>query len=132
MPTRAGSVGGLRRAAEELHRALLDDRFLALLDEYDAKVGISPDGDRAANDPVAVHKALLEPNPPRIDFLLPHATWEQPPRRAVPVRTFEPVSGRAEVRSGDTRRTAQRFEGCCAPPKKSTRPPLRDPGKEGP
>jgi uncharacterized protein len=34
-----------------------------------------------ANDPVTVYKALLSLKPPRIDFLLPHATWDQPPAR---------------------------------------------------
>ena len=34
-----------------------------------------------ANDPVTVYKALLELEPPRIDFLLPHATWDEPPAR---------------------------------------------------
>jgi uncharacterized protein len=34
-----------------------------------------------ANDPVAVYAALLELDPPRIDFLLPHATWDEPPPR---------------------------------------------------
>ncbi|MEV0093106.1 FxsB family cyclophane-forming radical SAM/SPASM peptide maturase [Streptomyces sp. NPDC050738] len=33
------------------------------------------------NDPVAVYDALLELDPPRIDFLLPHATWDEPPHR---------------------------------------------------
>jgi uncharacterized protein len=32
-----------------------------------------------ANDPVAVYESLLELDPPRIDFLLPHATWDEPP-----------------------------------------------------
>jgi uncharacterized protein len=34
-----------------------------------------------ANDPVAVYESLLELDPPRIDFLLPHATWDAPPAR---------------------------------------------------
>ncbi|WP_045742923.1 FxsB family cyclophane-forming radical SAM/SPASM peptide maturase [Actinoplanes rectilineatus] len=34
-----------------------------------------------ANDPDAVYTALLEQQPPRLDFLLPHATWETPPPR---------------------------------------------------
>ncbi|GFH37120.1 FxsB family radical SAM/SPASM domain protein [Streptomyces pacificus] len=34
-----------------------------------------------ANDPVAVHDALMELDPPRVDFLLPHATWDEPPPR---------------------------------------------------
>jgi uncharacterized protein len=33
----------------------------------------------AANDPVVVYEALLRLEPPRIDFLLPHATWDDPP-----------------------------------------------------
>jgi uncharacterized protein len=36
-----------------------------------------------ANDPVAVYKSLAALEPPRIDFLLPHATWDDPP----PART---------------------------------------------
>ncbi|MFD7324346.1 FxsB family cyclophane-forming radical SAM/SPASM peptide maturase [Streptomyces sp. NPDC059875] len=34
-----------------------------------------------ANDPIAVYEALLEQAPPRLDFLLPHATWAHPPPR---------------------------------------------------
>ena len=33
------------------------------------------------NDPVAVYRALVALDPPRIDFLLPHATWDEPPPR---------------------------------------------------
>ncbi|RGA01404.1 FxsB family radical SAM/SPASM domain protein [Microbispora triticiradicis] len=33
------------------------------------------------NDPVAVYEALVELRPPRVDFLLPHATWDHPPLR---------------------------------------------------
>ena len=32
-----------------------------------------------ANDPLAVYQALIEQDPPRIDLLLPHGTWEHPP-----------------------------------------------------
>lgn len=32
-----------------------------------------------ANDPVAVHDALTALEPPRIDYLLPHSTWDSPP-----------------------------------------------------
>jgi uncharacterized protein len=95
-----------------------------LFAEYGVRVGISLDGDRAANDrhrlyangrssydqvvraisllrtdrfrsmyagllctvdvandPVAVYDALIALSPPRIDFLLPHATWDEPPPR---------------------------------------------------
>ncbi|MEI5524561.1 FxsB family cyclophane-forming radical SAM/SPASM peptide maturase [Streptomyces brasiliscabiei] len=138
-PLLAGRVR-LRRAAEELNAALdgvcaldlrihtnavtLDERFLELFDEFDIKVGVSLDGDKAANDlhrryangrsshdrvlrgidllnrpryrhlfagilctidvrndPVAVYDALAELAPPRVDFLLPHATWDEPPLR---------------------------------------------------
>jgi uncharacterized protein len=34
-----------------------------------------------ANDPVGVYESLVALDPPRIDFLLPHATWEHPPGR---------------------------------------------------
>lgn len=130
----------LRRAAEELTAALdgvceldlrihtnavsLDERFLDLFAEFGIKVGVSLDGDRAANDrhrryadgrsshdrvlrgiallsrpryrhlfagilctidvrndPVAVYDALAGLQPPRVDFLLPHATWDEPPLR---------------------------------------------------
>ncbi|MEV4613813.1 FxsB family cyclophane-forming radical SAM/SPASM peptide maturase [Kitasatospora sp. NPDC049258] len=33
------------------------------------------------NDPAAVLDALVALEPPRIDFLLPHATWDAPPKR---------------------------------------------------
>ncbi|WBP91645.1 FxsB family cyclophane-forming radical SAM/SPASM peptide maturase [Kitasatospora cathayae] len=130
----------LRRAAEAFRAALppgcaldlrihtngvlLSRAFCALFAELDVKVGISLDGDRAANDrhrrfadgrsshpqvlravgllnepeyrhlfagllctidiendPVAVYRALAELRPPAVDFLLPHATWEEPPKR---------------------------------------------------
>src|ERR1700761_1237523 len=34
-----------------------------------------------ANDPLAVYDALMALEPPRVDFLLPHATWDDPPPR---------------------------------------------------
>lgn len=132
--------GRLRRICEELTAAFdgvaaldlrihtnglqLSPRYLDLFSEYDVKVGISLDGDRAANDrhrrfadgrsshplvlkavellrqeryrhlnlgllctvdiandPRAVLDALTELEPPLIDFLLPHATWDDPPPR---------------------------------------------------
>jgi uncharacterized protein len=35
-----------------------------------------------ANDPAAVYDSLASLSPPRVDFLLPHATWDEPPDRA--------------------------------------------------
>ncbi|MFJ3882072.1 radical SAM/SPASM protein FxsBH, inactivated beta-hydroxylase extension form [Streptomyces sp. NPDC090077] len=130
----------LRLVCEEFTRALagtadldlrihtnglqLSPRYLDLFAEYGVRVGVSLDGDRAANDrhrrfadgrsshplvlaaldllrsapyrhlyqgllctvdvandPVAVLDALVALEPPRVDFLLPHATWETPPAR---------------------------------------------------
>ncbi|MEJ8644941.1 radical SAM/SPASM protein FxsB, inactivated metallohydrolase extension form [Streptomyces sp. MS1.HAVA.3] len=138
-PLLAGTAR-LRLVCEEFSRALtgvaaldlrihtnglqLSTRYLDLFDEFGVRVGISLDGDRAANDrhrrfadgrtshplvlaavallrsapyrhlyqgllctvdvandPVAVLDALVELEPPRVDFLLPHATWETPPVR---------------------------------------------------
>ncbi|WP_406371554.1 radical SAM/SPASM protein FxsB, inactivated metallohydrolase extension form [Streptomyces sp. NBC_00647] len=102
----------------------LNTRYLEVFREFDVKVSISLDGDRAANDrhrrdrrgrsshervlraigllrrpeyrhlysgllctvdvandPVAVHDALASLHPPRIDYLLPHSTWDSPPNR---------------------------------------------------
>jgi uncharacterized protein len=102
---------------------LLDRRFCALFQQQGVKVGISLDGDRAANDrhrryrdgrssydkvvraidllradypalysgllctidvandPIAVYEALLSHEPPAIDLLWPHHTWDRPPPR---------------------------------------------------
>ena len=103
---------------------LLDEHWCDLFREYGVKVGVSLDGDQAANDrhrrfadgrsshsrvlaalsllgrpeyrdiyagilctidlandPVAVYRALVEQAPPRLDLLLPHATWKHPPHR---------------------------------------------------
>src|SRR3984885_7835760 len=107
---------------------LLDEEFCELFAEHGVRVGISIDGDRAANDrhrryadgrssynkvisaiellrterfrhlysgllctidvandPAGVYDSLVALDPPRIDFLLPHATWDDPP----PNRTDE-------------------------------------------
>jgi uncharacterized protein len=34
-----------------------------------------------SNDPIQVYEALVAEAPPRVDLLLPHATWSQPPAR---------------------------------------------------
>lgn len=130
----------LRRIITELHRALdgscqlelrihtngvrLTAEFCELFAAHQVKVGISVDGDQAANDrhrryadgrssygpvvraiellasgpfrklyagllctidvandPLLVYESLMALRPPRIDFLLPHATWDHPPAR---------------------------------------------------
>jgi uncharacterized protein len=103
---------------------LLSPAICDVLVEFDVAVGVSLDGDRAANDrhrryasgassyekvrqalallrrpeyrsiysgilctvdlendPIAVYSALRSESPRRIDFLLPHATWDTPPTR---------------------------------------------------
>src|SRR6201996_1068361 len=138
-PLLAG-VDGLREVITELDSALhgvckldlrintngvrLNEAFCELFAEFGVRVGISIDGDRAANDrhrryangrssydqvvraidllrtdrfrslyagllctidvandPIAVYEALIALDPPRVDFLLPHATWDEPPPR---------------------------------------------------
>jgi uncharacterized protein len=121
------NVQGLCRLDLRIHTngVLLDEKYCELFAEYGIKVGISLDGDRAANDrhrryadgrssydqvvraigllrsdrfrqlytgllctidvandPVAVYDSLAALSPPRVDFLLPHATWDEPPVRA--------------------------------------------------
>ncbi|NYH45609.1 uncharacterized protein HNR22_005336 [Micromonospora jinlongensis] len=109
---------------------LLDEELCQLLVDYDVRVGVSFDGDRAANDrhrvfahggsshdqvrralallrrpayrssyagilctvdvrndPDRVYEALLAESPPRVDLLLPHATWDHPPERPGPALT---------------------------------------------
>jgi len=122
----AARIAPVARLDVRLHTngVRLDERWCELFDEYAVRVGVSLDGDRAANDlhrrhadgrsshdqvlqaldllrqpqfrhlfagilctidlandPVAVYRALLAQRPPRLDFLLPHATWDDPPRR---------------------------------------------------
>lgn len=153
-------IGPVTRLDLRIHTngVTLNRRHLEVLREFDVKVGISLDGDQAANDrhrldrrgrssydavlraveklqdpefshlylgllctidvandPVAVHDALTALDPPRIDYLLPHSTWDNPPPRppdaptayadwllrifdrwdeqgrTVPVRTFDSV-----------------------------------------
>jgi uncharacterized protein len=36
------------------------------------------------NDPLATYEALASYDPPKIDFLLPHGTWESPPPGRIP------------------------------------------------
>jgi uncharacterized protein len=108
----------------------LNEEFCELFLAERIKVGVSLDGDQAANDrhrrfadgrssyarviraigllrqeryqecyagllctvdvrsdPAAVYRALADLNPPAVDFLLPHATWDAPPTHAAVGRT---------------------------------------------
>jgi uncharacterized protein len=118
------ATDGVSRLDLRIHTngVLLSNELCELFAEHQVKVGISLDGDRAANDrhrryadgrssydkviaaigllrtpefrdlyagllctidtandPLAVYDALVALGPPRIDFLLPHATWDAPP-----------------------------------------------------
>ena len=120
------ALRGICRLDLRIHTngVLLNEKFCELFAEHDVRVGISIDGDRAANDlhrryadgrssydkvirairlldtdrfrhlyagllctidlandPLMVYESLMDLRPPRIDFLLPHATWDNPPRR---------------------------------------------------
>jgi uncharacterized protein len=121
-----GALRGVSGLDLRIHTngVLLDEDFCELFAELGVKVGISLDGDRAANDrhrryadgrssydkvirgigllrggrfrdlyagllctidvandPLVVYESLTGLDPPRIDFLLPHATWDHPPVR---------------------------------------------------
>jgi uncharacterized protein len=119
-------VGAVTRLDLRVHTngVLLSQPWCDLFREYGVKVGVSLDGDQAANDrhrrfadgrgshvqvlaalrllrrleyrhlyagilatidlasdPVSVYQALSAEEPPNVDLLLPHATWEHPPFR---------------------------------------------------
>jgi len=44
------------------------------------------------NDPMASYEALLLFGPPRVDFLLPHGTWESPPPGRLPDKAETPYA----------------------------------------
>ncbi|NUT36624.1 MAG: FxsB family radical SAM/SPASM domain protein [Hamadaea sp.] len=69
----AGSHDAVCAALALLRRAEYRSSYAGLLCTVDVE-----------NDPIAVYQALLAEQPPRIDFLLPHATWAVPPPRPGP------------------------------------------------
>ncbi len=126
LSTLRSSIDPVARLDLRIHTngVLLDKELCALFADYAVQVGVSLDGDRAANDlhrlfangrssypqvrralsllrrpehrhlyagilctadlrndPIAIYEALRAEAPPRVDLLLPHATWEQPPYR---------------------------------------------------
>lgn len=82
------SLDGDRRA-NDLHRRHADgrssydqvSRALRLLQSRPEVYGGILCTIDLANDPAAVYRALLQFEPPHVDFLLPHATWDDPPPR---------------------------------------------------
>jgi uncharacterized protein len=160
-------IGPVTRLDLRLHTnaVRLSEEFCGVFERHSVRVGVSLDGDRAANDrhrnfadgrsshrqtldglsllrrpefrrlyagilctidirndPISVYEALVEQQPPRLDFLLPHATWERPPLRTgaspteyadwlaaihtrwqddgqpVPIRVFEALAATADGR----------------------------------
>jgi uncharacterized protein len=126
LSTLRSSIDPVARLDLRIHTngVLLDQGLCALFADFAVQVGVSLDGDRAANDlhrryadgrsshpqvrralsllrrpeyrplyagilctvdlrndPITVYEALRAEAPPRVDLLLPHATWEQPPYR---------------------------------------------------
>lgn len=69
----AGGRGSYRAVTAGL-RLLADKRFRHLFSGLLCVIDVT-------NDPLDVYQALLEFGPPRVDFLLPHGTWESPPPR---------------------------------------------------
>jgi uncharacterized protein len=132
LSTLRSSIDPVTRLDLRIHTngVLLDDELCVLFADYAVQVGVSLDGDRAANDlhrlfpsgqssypqvrralsllrqpeyrplyagilctvdlrsdPIAVYEAVRAEAPPRIDLLLPHATWAEPPYRPPAVET---------------------------------------------
>jgi uncharacterized protein len=63
-----GSYAAVSAALQRLRRDQFRHLFSGLLCTIDLR-----------NDPVATYQALIEFEPPRIDFLLPHGSWDAPP-----------------------------------------------------
>jgi uncharacterized protein len=70
-------TASLRRLASDRYRHL----FSGLLCTIDIR-----------NDPLGTYEALTAFEPPKIDFLLPHGTWESPPPGRVPEATETPYA----------------------------------------
>ena len=63
-----GSYSAVSRGLEKL----LQDRYRHLFGGLLCTIDLR-------NDPVATYESLLYFNPPKVDFLLPHGTWDEPP-----------------------------------------------------
>jgi uncharacterized protein len=85
------------QAANDLHRRFADGRSSYALvvraidllrqDRYrECYAGLLCTID-VRSDPVAVYRTLTDLDPPAVDFLLPHATWDAPPPAAVAGQT---------------------------------------------
>jgi uncharacterized protein len=97
------------RTANDRHRRYADGRgshdlvlrALSLIrgDEYRLLYGGILCTIDLANDPIAVYEALIAEQPPRLDLLLPHATWDSPPAtRARPGTPYADWLGQVHAR----------------------------------
>lgn len=68
-----GSYTAVSAALERLRDSRFHDLYSGLLCTVDLR-----------NDPVTTYEALAAFDPPRIDFLLPHGTWDTPPPERSP------------------------------------------------
>lgn len=68
-----GSYAAVSAGLDKLTQASFRHLFSGLLCTIDLR-----------NDPVSTYEALAAFEPPRIDFLLPHGTWETPPPGRIP------------------------------------------------
>jgi uncharacterized protein len=68
-----GSYAAVCAGLDRLTQAPFQHLFNGLLSTIDLR-----------NDPVSTYEALTAFKPPRIDFLLPHGTWETPPPGRIP------------------------------------------------
>ncbi|GAA2613893.1 hypothetical protein Adu01nite_06490 [Paractinoplanes durhamensis] len=75
----AGSYDQVRAALALLRTPDYRELYAGLLCTVDVR-----------NDPLRVYAALLAERPPEVDFLLPHATWDEPPLR--PAGDFTPYA----------------------------------------
>jgi uncharacterized protein len=64
---------------------LTDDRYRHLFNGLLCVIDLQ-------NDPMATYEALLAFAPPRVDFLLPHGTWESPPPGRLPDEAETPYA----------------------------------------
>lgn len=72
-PSGRGSYAAVSAGLHRLMQPSFRDLFSGLLCTIDLR-----------NDPIATYHALAKFNPPKIDFLLPHGTWAEPPPGRIP------------------------------------------------
>jgi uncharacterized protein len=82
---RFASRRGSHMAVTAALRKLTEDRYRHLFNGLLCVIDMR-------NDPMATYEALLLFGPPRVDFLLPHGTWESPPPGRLPDEAETPYA----------------------------------------